>query len=58
MAREYPTDEKIKETFLKTSDKYEGKSDEWLLRITADDLNCPISYVRNVLAELDNKGEL
>ena len=53
----YPTDEKIKETYLKVANEYD-KSDNWNLRITADELGCPISYVRDVLAELDAKGEL
>lgn len=53
----YPDDKKIKETYLKVCEEY-GKGDNWNLRITADELSCPISYVRNVLAELDEKGEL
>ena len=53
----YPSDQQIKETFLKIEKQYK-KSDEWNIRITADELNCPISYVRNVLAELENKGEI
>lgn len=35
-----------------------GKSDEWVLRVTADELSCPVSYVRNVLLEMDEKGLL
>lgn len=54
---QYPKDDKIKETFLKIEKQYK-KSDEWHIRITADELNCPISYIRNVLAELENKGEI
>lgn len=53
----YPTDEEIKKTFYKVCGEY-GKGDNWNLRITADELGCPISYVRNVLAELEAKGEL
>lgn len=53
----YPDDEKILATFLKVQNEY-GKGDNWNLRITADELNCPISYVRNVLAELEEKGEI
>lgn len=53
-----PTDKQIKEAFQKVCDDYSDKSDNWILRITADELRCPISYVRNVLAELDEKGEL
>lgn len=53
----YPTDEQIKETYLSVCDEY-GKGDNWNLRITADQLQCPISYVRSVLAELDERGEL
>lgn len=54
---ERPTDDKIKETFLKVSEQY-NKSDNWNLRLTADELKCPISYIRSVLAELEAKGEL
>lgn len=53
----YPNDDKIKETFLKISAEY-GKGDNWNLRITADELNCPISYVRSVLGELEERGEI
>lgn len=53
----YPDDEKIKETFLKVEQDY-GKGDNWNLRITADELKCPISYVRNVLQALEEKGEI
>lgn len=55
--KDYPTDEKIRKQFLKVSKEY-GKSDEWALRITADELSCPISYIRNVLLEMDEKGLL
>ena len=34
------------------------KAFEWHIRITADELNCPISYIRSVLAELESKGEI
>ena len=53
----YPTDEQIKETYLSVCEEY-GRGDNWNLRITADQLQCPISYIRNVLMELDSKGEL
>lgn len=54
---QYPKDDKIRETFLKVEKEYR-KSDAWHLRITADELNCPISYVRDVLMSLEEKGEL
>lgn len=53
----YPEDSKIKETYYAVSDKY-NKGDNWNLRIVAEELGCPIDYVRRVLAELDEKGEL
>lgn len=53
----YPTDEEIKKCFLSTVDKY-NKGDNWNMRIVADELSCPISYIRNVLMELYEKGEL
>lgn len=53
----YPTDDKIKETFLKVSEDY-AKGDNWAIRLTAEELSCPISYVRSVLEMLDSKGEL
>lgn len=53
----YPSDTEIKNEYLKTVELY-NKGDNWNLRITADALNCPIDYVRNVLNELYEKGEL
>lgn len=53
-----PTDKEILDKFNSVSAEYGGKSDNWNLRITADELKCPISYVRNVLAELEEKGEI
>lgn len=53
-----PTDEEIKKVYLKTVENYGNRSDNWNMRITADELKCPISYVRNVLNELYEKGEL
>lgn len=44
--------------FLRAEKEYPEKSINWHLRIAADDLNCPISYVRSVLAELEEKGDL
>lgn len=55
---EKPTDKEILDKFNAVSAEYGGKSDNWNLRITADELKCPISYVRNVLAELEEKGEI
>ena len=52
-----PTDEEIKKAYLKAVEQYH-KGDNWNIRITADELKCPASYVRNVLAELYEKGEL
>lgn len=54
---QYPKDETIKNMFLKIEKQYQ-RSDEWHIRITADELDCPISYVRSVLAELESKGEI
>lgn len=53
----YPEDKTIKETYLKVQETY-NKSDSWNLRIVADELKCPISYVRGVLSELSEKGEI
>lgn len=53
-----PTDKEILDKFNSVSAEYGGKGDNWNLRITADELKCPISYVRNVLAELEEKGEI
>lgn len=53
----YPEDNKIKDTYLKVAEEY-SKGDNWNLRIVAEELGCPIDYVRRVLAELDEKGEL
>lgn len=57
MSKEMPTDEKIKETFQQVERMY-SKGDNWSLRITADTLGCPVSYVREVLMHLEEKGEL
>lgn len=56
--REYPEDKKIIDTYSKTAETYSDKSVNWHLRITADELNCPIAYVRGVLEEASDKGEI
>ena len=52
-----PTDKEILNKFTSASAKY-NKGANWTLRITADELGCPVSYVRTVLAELEEKGEI
>lgn len=52
-----PTDKEILNKFNEVTERY-GKGDNWNLRITADELNCPVSYVRSVMAELEAKGEI
>lgn len=52
-----PTDKEILNKFNEVAEKY-NRGDNWNLRITADELGCPISYVRNVMAELEAKGEI
>lgn len=56
--REYPEDKKIIDTYLKTVETYSDKSVNWHLRITADELSCPIAYVRGVLEEASDRGEI
>ena len=51
------TDQQIKEKYLKTVSTY-NKGENWNVRIVADELRCPASYVRDVLAELEDKGEI
>lgn len=53
----YPTDKEIKEKFCEIEDMY-GNSGNWNVRVTADELKCPADYVRKVLQELEDKGEL
>ena len=58
MAREYPKDEEIINAFLKTEEEYPDKGINWHLRITADRLNTPLSYVRGVLEEASERNEV
>lgn len=58
MAREYPKDEEIINAFLKTEEEYPDKGINWHLRITADRLNAPLSYVRGVLEEASERNEV
>lgn len=58
MAKEYPSDRKIKEMYLRAVNEYPTKGSAWHVRITADDLSCPASYIRKVLTELEEKGEI
>ncbi len=53
-----PTDKEILDKFNSVNAEYKGKGDNWNIRITSEELKCPISYVRNVLAELEEKGEI
>lgn len=51
------TDQEIKKKYLETVETY-NKGENWNVRIVADELKCPASYVREVLAELEEKGEI
>ena len=51
------TDQEIKKKYLETVEMY-NKGENWNVRIVADELKCPASYVREVLAELEEKGEI
>lgn len=54
----YPEDKEIIKKFVEVQDKYPDKSDNWNLRITADEMKCPISYIRSVLEEAYEKGDI
>lgn len=44
--------------YLRAVNEYPTKGSAWHVRITADDLSCPASYIRKVLTELEEKGEI